>query len=245
MEDQPANKNSGKRTTIQAVVFDLDGTLIDSNDFHVEAWDLAFRHFGKHFPMSALRDQIGKGSDQYLPEFLTPIEIESFGKQLDQYRSALFRKEFLPRVKAFPKVRELFQRIKADGRRIALATSSHKEDVNTYTGIASITDLVDCQTTADDTEKSKPSPDVFQAALDQLGLPADAAIAVGDTRFDVEASNRIQLKTIGFLCGRAADEQTLRDAGAIAVYQDPADLLANYDSSPLAISTERTVERAA
>jgi HAD superfamily hydrolase (TIGR01509 family) len=181
-----------------------------------------------------LRAQIGKGTDQYLPEFLTSIEIENFGKQLDEYRSALFRKDFLPRIKPFPKVRELFERIKRDGNRIALATSSNKDDVKTYTKMANITDLVDCQTSADDTEESKPAPDVFEAALDQLKKPAEAAVAVGDTRFDVEAANRIALKTIGLLCGRAADEQTLRKTGAVAVYKDPADLLEHYDSSPLA-----------
>jgi phosphoglycolate phosphatase-like HAD superfamily hydrolase len=93
---------------------------------------------------------------------------------------------------------------------------------------------VDCEITADDADESKPAPDVFQAALEALKIDSRSAIAVGDTRFDVEAANRIGLATIALLCGRAADEQTLRKAGAIAVYKDPADLLANYDSSPLA-----------
>jgi HAD superfamily hydrolase (TIGR01509 family) len=233
MQDLSVLKRSEKRANIEAIIFDLDGTIVDSNDFHVEAWDRAFRHFGKHFPREALRKQIGKGSDQYLPEFLTPDELKTIGKQLDEYRSALFRKEFLPKVKPFPKVRELFQRIKREGKRIALATSSHKDEVNTYTGIAQIEDLVDCLTTSDDAEESKPAPDVFEVALGQLKEPANATIAVGDTRFDVEAANQIGLKTMGLLCGRAADEETFRKAGAIAVYKDPEDLLANYDTSPL------------
>jgi HAD superfamily hydrolase (TIGR01549 family) len=234
MRDLPTPQRSENRATIEAVIFDLDGTLVDSNEFHVEAWNQAFQHFGKHFPMPALREQIGKGSDQYLPVFLSPDEIRKIGKQIDEYRSALFRKEYLPRVKPFPKVRGLFERIKRDGRRIALATSSHKDDVKTYTEVAQISDLVDCQTTADDTDKSKPAPDVFEAALEALKKPPGAAIAVGDTRFDVEAAKRIGLGTIGLLCGRAADEQTLRKVGAIAVYKDPADLLEHYDASPLA-----------
>src|SRR6478752_6256154 len=77
-----------------AFIFDIDGTLVDSNELHVDAWDRAFRHFGKQFPREALRAQIGKGSDQYLPEFLTPDEIKRFGKELDQYRSQLFRREY-------------------------------------------------------------------------------------------------------------------------------------------------------
>src|SRR5436853_4002394 len=123
---------------LKAVIFDLDGTVVDSNDFHVAAWKQAFERFGKHFPISALREQIGKGSDQYLPEFLSPEEMRKMGKQIDQHRSALFRKEFLPRVRAFPHVRELFERIRRDGKQIALATSSHKEDVETYTDLAQI-----------------------------------------------------------------------------------------------------------
>ena len=215
-------------------MFDLDGTIVDSNDLHVEAWNQAFQHFGKHFPMSKLRENIGKGSDQYLPEFLSASELKSDGKKIDEYRSKLFRDEFLPRVTAFPKVRELFQRIRNDGKKIALATSSQADDVKTYTKLAGINDLVDCQITADDAGESKPAPDVFEASLGKLRITPDRAVAVGDTRFDVEAAKKIGLNTIGLVCGRAADEKTLRDAGAIAVYEDPADLLANYESSPLA-----------
>jgi HAD superfamily hydrolase (TIGR01549 family) len=232
MQEQPSNR-SQNRASIEAVVFDLDGTLVDSNEFHVEAWDLAFRHFGMEFPMSKLRANIGKGSDQYLPEFLNPHQLQTYGKEIDQYRSALFRKEFLPRIKPFPRVRELFERIKHDGHRIALATSSKKDDVKTYTELARITDLVDCQITSDDADESKPAPDVFRAALDKLDLTGDQAVAVGDTRFDIEAARQIDLPTIAVLCGRASDEQTLRNVGAIAVYQDPADLLDHYEDSPL------------
>lgn len=228
------SKRSENRAIYQAVIFDLDGTLLDSNDLHVAAWDEAFRHFGKHFPMEELRKQIGKGSDQYLPEFLSPDELSKLGKPIDEYRSALFRKKYLPLVKPFPKVRELFERIRADGKRIALATSSHEEDVKTYTELAGIDGLFDSQVTADEAGESKPAPDVFQKALDKLKLSGDQAIAVGDTRFDVEAAKKIGLQTIGLLCGRAADAETLRKAGAMAVYKDPADLLASYDGSPLA-----------
>lgn len=97
-----------------AFIFDVDGTLVDSNELHVDSWDRAFRRFGKQFPREKLRAQIGKGSDQYLPEFLTPDEIDRFGKELDDYRSDLFRKEYLPKVRPFPKVRELFPRIRND-----------------------------------------------------------------------------------------------------------------------------------
>src|SRR4051794_7435104 len=106
---------------IRAVIFDVDGTLVDSNELHVDAWDRAFRHFGRVFSREALRKQIGKGADQYMPVFLTSEEIETFGQKLDEYRAELFKDEYLPRVRPFPGVRELLSRVKEDGRKVALA----------------------------------------------------------------------------------------------------------------------------
>ena len=219
---------------IEAVIFDLDGTLVDSNELHVASWERAFRRFGKRFSLEALRRQIGKGSDQYLPEFLNEDEMKQFGKELDDYRSDLFTKEYLPRVKPFPEVRELFERIKRDGKRIALATSSKKSESKIYKKLLHIEDLTDVETNAADAEKTKPCPDIFEAALQKLDdPPPNEVIVVGDTPYDVEAALKLDLKTIGLLCG-GRPEKTLRAAGAIAIYRDPADLLAEYDTSPLA-----------
>jgi phosphoglycolate phosphatase-like HAD superfamily hydrolase len=113
-------------SSVLAFIFDIDGTLVDSNELHVDSWDRAFRRFGKQFPREQLRAQIGKGSDQYLPEFLTPEEIKRFSKELDEYRSEIFRKEYLPKVRSFPKVCELFQRIHDDNKRIVLASSGKR-----------------------------------------------------------------------------------------------------------------------
>ena len=152
---------------IEAVIFDLDGTLVDSNELHVESWERAFRHFGKYFSLEKLHRQICKGSDQYLPEFLNEEEVKRFGKELDEYRSKLFTKEYLPRVKPFPKVRELFERIKRDDKRIALATSSKTSKSKIYKKLLQIEDLIDAETNADDARKSKPYADIFEVALAQ------------------------------------------------------------------------------
>src|SRR3954469_23838002 len=129
---------------IRGFIFDIDGTLVDSNELHVDSWDDAFRHFGKHFAREQLRAQIGKGSDQYLPEFLSKEEIERFGKELDKYRSEVFRKNYLPRVRPFPKVRELFERIRGDGKQIVLATSGKEEDTEYYVEkVLKIENLID------------------------------------------------------------------------------------------------------
>jgi HAD superfamily hydrolase (TIGR01549 family) len=215
--------------SVVGFIFDIDGTLVDSNELHVDSWDQAFRRFGKQFTQEQLRAQIGKGSDQYLPEFLTPQEIERFGKELDEYRSGLFRKEYLPKVRPFPKVRDLFQRIHDDNKRIVLASSGKKADTKYYVDLLKIGDLIDGYISGDDTDRSKPAPDIFAAALEKLGdiSPADA-VTVGDTRFDIEAAKKTGLKTIAFLCG-GTPESVLRQAGAIAVYRDPADFLTHYE----------------
>ena len=214
---------------MRAFIFDIDGTLVDSNELHVDSWDRAFRKFGKQFPREALRAQIGKGSDQYLPEFLTKKEIADFGKELDEYRSELFRKEYLPKVRPFPKVRELFQRIRDDHKRIVLASSGKKADTEYYVKLLKIENLIEGYTSGDDADSSKPAPDIFAASLKKLGdiSPADA-VTIGDTRFDIEAAAKTGLKTIAFLCG-GTSEAVLREVGAIAIYSDPADFLAHYD----------------
>jgi phosphoglycolate phosphatase-like HAD superfamily hydrolase len=215
-------------SSVLAFIFDIDGTLVDSNELHVDSWDRAFRRFGKQFSREQLRAQIGKGSDQYLPEFLTAEEIHRFGKDLDEYRSELFRKEYLPKVRPFPKVGELFQRIHHDNKQIVLASSGKKSDTEYYVDLLNIGDLINGCVSGDDADHSKPAPDVFAASLEKLDniSPADA-VTVGDTRFDIEAAGKVGLPTIAFLCG-GARESVLREAGAIAVYRDPADFLACY-----------------
>jgi HAD superfamily hydrolase (TIGR01509 family) len=212
-----------------AFIFDIDGTVVDSNELHVDSWDRAFRRFGKQFPREKLRAQIGKGSDQYLPEFLTPDEIKSFGKELDDYRSDLFRKEYIPKVRPFPQVQELFQRIRDEDKHIVLASSGKKADTKYYIDLLKIEDLIDGYVSGDDADSSKPAPDIFAASLKKLGdLSPSDAVTVGDTRFDIEAARKAGLTTIAFLCG-GTSESVLREAGAIAIYRDPADLLAHYD----------------
>jgi HAD superfamily hydrolase (TIGR01549 family) len=218
--------------SLRAFIFDIDGTLVDSNELHVEAWDRAFRHFGKTFSREKLRAQIGKGSDQYLPEFLSKDEIERFGKELDEYSSDVFKKEYRPKARPFPKVRELFQRIRDDQKRIVLASSGKKDDTKYYIELLKVDDLIDGCTSADDADRSKPAPDIFAAALEKVNVPPDEAITVGDTRFDVEAAAKAGLGTIALTCG-GTDESVLRKAGAIAIYRDPADLLAHYDKVSL------------
>ena len=219
---------------IRAAIFDLDGTLVDSNELHVLAWQETFRHFGKEIPLERLREQIGKGGDQYLPEFLNERELREIGDQADDFRGEIFKKKYLAQVRPFPKVRELLERVREDGKKIALASSGKEDEVLHYQKLARIEDLADSMTTADQVAHSKPKPDVFVAALRTLGsLPPQEAIAIGDTPYDVEAAKKIDLPIIGLLCG-GFSETVLRDEGACAIFRDPADLLERYYQSPLA-----------
>ncbi len=214
---------------IEAFIFDIDGTLIDSNEFHAQAWKKAFAEFGYEFPIEKIRPQIGKGADTLLPDFLTANEIAKYGDKIADKRGEIFKDEFLALVKPFPQVRELFERIKKDGVKIALASSANADEVAEYKKIANIEDLVERETSADDAEKSKPEPDIFKAALKLLGnLAPKNVVVVGDTPYDAEAAKKAGIKSIGVLCGGFA-EKDLRAAGCAEIYENPADLLENYN----------------
>ena len=218
---------------IEAVIFDIDGTIVDSVDLHARAWQRTFAKFGKNILFEAIRSQIGKGADQLLPVYFSKEELEQFGEAMESYRGELFKKEFLPKVKGFPKVRELFERIKQDKIQIALASSAKKDELKKYKEIAQIDDLIESETSSDNVERSKPCSDIFDAALQQLGNVAPGkVIVVGDTPYDAEAATKANVNSIGLLSGGWTQHQ-LRRSGCIAIYRDPADLLARYEESPL------------
>ncbi len=177
-------------------------------------------------------EPIGKGGDELLPVFWSKEELERLEEPLTNCRSELFKREYLPRVQAFPKVRELFQHLLAHGKQLALASSAKGDELGAYKRIAHIEDLVDTATSSDDAEKSKPHPDIFEAALEKLGRPpAGECIVIGDTPYDIDAAAKAGMRTIAVRCG-GFPEETLR--GAVAIYDGPADLLAHYEESPLA-----------
>ena len=216
----------------KGVIFDVDGTLLDSVDLHAEAWRQALLHFGCAVSFADVRKQIGKGGDQLMPVFLPKDVVEQRGREIEQYRSELFKRDFLPKVRPFPKVRDLFERIQADGYKVALASSAKKEELETYKKLAGIEDLLDAETSSDDAEKSKPHPDIFLAALDHAGLKPGDAIIVGDSPYDAEAARRAGVRIVGVLCG-GFPEEWLRSAGCESIFRDPADLLERYAESPL------------
>jgi HAD superfamily hydrolase (TIGR01509 family) len=218
---------------IRAVIFDIDGTLVDSVDLHAKAWQETFAHFGHEVAFAEVRSQIGKGGDQLMPVFLSQEELDRRSDEIEAYRSDLFKTRYLPQVRAFPAVRQLFERILANGQQIALASSAKADELASYKKIAGIADLVDEETSSDDAERSKPHPDIFEAALSRLGgMDPSEAIVVGDSPYDAEAAGKIGLRTLGVLCG-GFPEQDLSRAGCIAIYRNPADLLSRFEQSPV------------
>ena len=218
----------------KAVLFDVDGTLVDTVDLHAQAWVETLRQLGQEADFGDIRLQIGKGGDQLLPGLIPPDLLEARGEEIEKARSELFLRDYMPRVRAFPGVRELFERIRAQGLRIVLASSGQAEEVETQMRTARIEDLVDEATSSAEAERSKPFPDIFAASFAKLGLAEQAeAMVVGDTPYDAEAARGAGLATIGVLCG-GFPESALKAAGCVAVYRDPQDLLEKFDDSPLA-----------
>jgi len=223
------------QTPIEGAIFDVDGTLIDSVDYHAKAWVEALRDYGHDVPFEQVRKQIGKGGDQLMPVFLSRQELKAYGEDLEAHRGRILKERCLPLMTAFPGVRDLFQRLIADGRQTALASSAKEDELTHYKKVANIEDLIDAETSSDDAERSKPHPDIFQAVLERLpDLNPARTVVIGDTPWDAEAASKVGLRTIGLLCGGWPEDE-LRRYGCFAVYKDPAHLLAEYDRSPFGI----------
>lgn len=210
---------------MKAVLLDVDGTLVDSNDLHVEAWREAFRRHGKEIPREEMHAQMGKGGDQIIEHFLDEDERRRFGKEVDALHGELFVRNYQPRERPLPGVRPLVERMKADGLRVVLASSAKDREMKGHLEVLGIDDLLDDRTTADDADHSKPCPDIFQAALGDLD-PKDAMI-IGDTPWDAQAARKAGIPMVGVLTG-GFSEQCLRENGAQEVYRDLTEMLERW-----------------
>lgn len=216
------------REMLEAAIFDMDGTLIDSVDAHARAWVIGFRDHGVEVAFDAVRRQIGKGADKLLPVFLDTSAIERLGKAIEARQGEVFRDQFLPQIRAFPGVRRLFEQLRDDGVKRTLASSGKPEDVARYQEIAEISDLVDALTTSQDADQSKPAPDIVQVTLRRIApTPPSRCVFIGDTPYDAEAATRAGVPAIGVLSGGFAETE-LRAAGCGDVYRDVEDLLDRY-----------------
>ena len=221
----------------RAALFDVDGTLVDTNDLHAAAWRAAFLHHGFDIAPERIRAQVGKGGDNLIPTLLPELD-EARREEIDSWRGALFKRDYLPRAVPFPGVRPLFERLYADGVRIVLASSSGADEVDYHLSLIGCSDLVAAATSRDDVGSSKPCADIFEAALAKVPpTRPDEAIVVGDTPWDAEAAGRAGIPMIGFRSGGFADSE-LTGAGAFALYDGARDLLARYAASSFAAGAD-------
>ncbi|MDR6790287.1 membrane protein [Sphingomonas sp. BE138] len=217
---------------IKAVLFDIDGTLVDSNDYHVEAWQTVFNRIGATFDDRAVHDQIGKGTDMLVPTLL-PDADEAEEERMGEEHGRIFKSKYLEKVTPFAAARDLLVKVKDSGRQVVLASSASSEELEYYVRLLDAGEIVGVSTTSDDVERTKPAPDIFATALEKLSsLEASEVIVVGDTPYDIEAAARCGIAAVGVRSGKFND-QALRGAGAVALYDDVAALLADFEASPL------------
>ncbi len=217
---------------IEALLCDIDGTLVQSNWLHASAWKDAFAAMGIDVEQEEVRRQIGKGGDELIPVFVSWWRRSAVEEPLKAYRKFLFRTDYLPQVKPLPHARDFLVRIKQAGIRLALASSSDKQDLETYKKLVGMEDLVDKSTSADDAKEAKPHPDIFEVAMGKLGLPPEKVLALGDTPYDAEAAGKAGVWTIGVESGGWTRDDLL-EAGCIEVWKDVAELWKHFDESVL------------
>ncbi|WP_174291865.1 HAD family hydrolase [Sphingomonas bacterium] len=217
---------------IKAILFDIDGTLIDSNDMHVLAWEEAFAGIGEKFDRQIIHDQIGKGTDMLVPTLLPDLD-ETAQEKLGDAHGTVFKAKFLDEAKPFARAHDLLSHVHGRGQQVVLASSASAAEIDHYLDLLEARELVAASTSGDDVKKTKPAPDIFATALDKLsGIGADEVIVVGDTPYDMQAANKCGIAAVALRSGGFSDD-TLWNAGAIEIYDDAAALLAGYANSSL------------
>jgi HAD superfamily hydrolase (TIGR01509 family) len=216
----------------KAILFDIDGTLVDSNDMHVLAWEEAFAGIGAAFDRRVVHDQIGKGTDMLVPSLLPDLD-EAAREKLGDAHGSIFKAKFLGEAKPFPRAHDLLAHAHERGQQVVLASSASAAELDHYLDLLTARDLVEITTSGDDVKRTKPAPDIFATALAKLsGVGAGEVIVVGDTPYDIEAAGKCGISAVAVRSGKFSDE-VFRGAGAVAIYDDAAALLADYDNSPL------------
>lgn len=221
---------------IRAVLFDIDGTLLDSNDAHAHAWLDSLRGHGRNVPFEHVRSKIGMGSDKLLAAVAGIDHESALGLSIAERRGVIFKAYYLPDLGPTHGARVLVDRLRSRGLACAAVSSSAGNDIADLLRAAGVADLIDVVVSGDDADRTKPDPDLVALALDRVGVTAAEALMIGDTPYDVEAGDRAGVPVIALRCGGLWSDEQLADA--IAIYDDPADLSAQLDRSPLALDRE-------
>lgn len=212
---------------IRAILLDVDGTLLASNDAHAAAWSDACAEFGYERDAAFFRPLIGMGGDRVLPLVADGLDDErGTGKALAERRKAIYTERYFPRVEPTPGARALVRRFHDEGWRCVIATSATQEELAASLERIGIAELIDCAAKSGDARESKPAPDIVEAALDKAGLAPRDALMLGDTPYDVQAATAAGVRVVVVLSG-GWDAAAL--AGAAATYDDPQDMLERFD----------------
>ena len=170
------------------------------------------------------------GGDKLIPLLVPDLDAEhGTGKEISDYRSNLFLDKYADQLRPAPGSRALIQRLQDAGLELAVASSSKQRELSSLLEAAQVADLLDKATTSDDAESSKPDPDIVRAALDKIHLPAKEVLMIGDTPYDIEAAHRTDVGIIAVRCGGWEDTAL---SGALTVYDDPQDIVNNFESLP-------------
>ena len=222
---------SPRLARLRGALLDIDGTLLDSNDAHAASWADVFAEFQYGIGFDHVRPLVGMGGDKLVP-ILTGFDHESpQGKQLSDRKKAVFEEKYLPHLKPTPGARALLEHMLDERLVLVIATSAGGDEMEALLDQAGVADLIHDATSSGDVESSKPDPDVIGAALKKGRLTADQVVMIGDTPYDIAAAAKVGVPTIALRCGGWWDDLAL--GGAVALYNHPADLLAQYDESPL------------
>jgi phosphoglycolate phosphatase-like HAD superfamily hydrolase len=214
-----------KHQTLRGVIFDVDGTLVDSNDAHARAWVDALKEFGHTVSFERIRSLIGMGGDKLLPAAAGVDANAPHGKDISSRRGELFHDRYLPMVRAFPCVRELCECMRQDDLELFIATSAKEDELRDLLAIAGIQDLLTDTASRKEAKRSKPDPDVIEAAIGQSGYDPSQLVMIGDTPYDIKASQKAHLQAIGFLSG-GWDAKDL--SGAVQIYAGTWEMHKNF-----------------
>lgn len=217
---------------LEGVILDVDGTLVLSNDAHAQAWVEAFAEHGYEVPFEQVRPLIGMGGDKVIPRMVPELnDQEGPGKAIANRRKELIINKFGPQLTSTKGTRDLVLKMRESGLHLVIASSATTQELDILLKVAQVDDLLQEATTSSDADASKPAPDIVEAALSKAQMEPDNVVMLGDTPYDIESAGQTGVSVIALRCGGFSDEQL---SGAIAIYDDPADLLKHYDHSPLA-----------
>lgn len=219
----------------KAVIFDVDGTLVDSLLLRARAWQEALARYGRQVRLEKVLAQLGRGGDGLVPSLLTGEDFERYADEVASFQRALFHEEYLSQVRPFPSATELLRRLHDEGRRIALATTAVPDELEHYIELLGAEPLVDAHTADAEVERSRLNEEIPAEALRLLGLErAGDALVIAGSPYAIEGAVRLGLPCLGLVCGGFSAEE-LRAARASTLASTPEELLARYGETPLAV----------